>query len=131
MNTQRGRTPHKPERVTIMMKSVDLKNAVRDNAARMFIAANPEALMSNEKPYTFYIPIEIEGEGTFWAKCGFTCAQMADTKSRPGFDPENDATPAHEAFENMIVEREANKAAAEAKKKEKMKNKTKKDEDEE
>lgn len=97
------------------MNATEMKNFVRDTAARAFIEQNPNALMMNEKAYTFVVPIETE-EGTKYAKWGLTSVQMADTKARPGFNPEEDASPAAEAFENMLAERAANDAAKAAKK---------------
>lgn len=114
-----------------MMNSVEMKNFVRDTAARAFIEQNPEALMMNEKPYTFVVPIETE-DGTKYAKWGLTCVQMADTKVRAGFNPDEDASPAAEAFENMLAERAANEAAkAEAKANKPKKSSKKKIEDDE
>lgn len=106
------------------MNANEMKNFVRDEAAKNLIAQNANLLMMNEKPYTFVLPIET-AEGTQYAKIGITCANTKDTKVRAGFNPEEDASPAAEAFENMLKERAANEAAN-AKKKSK-----KKDEDEE
>lgn len=108
-----------------MMNSVEIKNVIRDTVAKKFINDNPDALAINGKDYTFVVPVEIDGK-TYWAKAGFTSCQYSDTKARPAFNPDTDATPALEAFENMLTEREANEKAREAKKKEK---KSKKDED--
>ena len=110
-----------------MMNSVEIKNAIRDTVARAFLNDHPDALAINGKDYTFVIPVEIEGK-TYWAKAGFTSCAYCATKSRPAFDPETDATPALEAFENMLAEREANRLAREAKKKEKAKSKNEDDE---
>ena len=111
-----------------MMNSVEIKNTIRDTAARAFLNDHPDALAINGKDYTFVIPVEVEGK-IYWAKAGFTSCQIADTKARPAFNPETDATPALEAFENMLAEREANRLAREEKKKEKAKSKN--DDDEE
>ena len=110
-----------------MMNSVEIKNAIRDTAARAFLNDPPDALAINGKDYTFVIPVEIEGK-TYWAKAEFTSSAYSDTKARPAFNPETDATPALEAFENMLEEREANRLAREAKKKEKAKPKDEDDE---
>ena len=110
-----------------MMNSVEIKNAIRDTIARAFLNDHPDALAINGKDYTFVIPVEIEGK-TYWGKAGFTSCQIVDTKARPAFNPETDATPALEAFENMLAEREANRLAREAKKKEKAKSKDEDDE---
>lgn len=110
-----------------MMNSVEIKNAIRDTAARAFLNDHPDALAVNGKDYTFVIPVEVEGK-TYWAKMGITSCTYNDTKSRPAFNPETDATPALEAFENMLEEREANRLAREAKKKEKAKSKDEDDE---
>lgn len=111
-----------------MMNSVEIKNAIRDTAARTFLNDHPDALAINGKDYTFVIPVEIEGK-TYWAKAGFTSCAYNDTKARPAFNPETDATPALEAFENMLAEREANRLAREAKKKEKAKSKDEDDDE--
>ena len=121
------KTLYKTRRETTMMNSVEIKNAIRDTAARAFLNDHPDALAINGKDYTFVIPVEIEGK-TYWAKAGFTSCAYSDTKSRPAFNPETDATPALEAFENMLEEREANRLAREAKKKEKAKSKDEDDE---
>lgn len=110
-----------------MMNSVEIKNAIRDAAARAFLNDHPDALAINDKDYTFVIPVEIEGK-TYWAKVGITSCAYSNTKTRPAFNPETDATPALEAFENMLAEREANRLAREAKKKEKSKSKDEDDE---
>ena len=110
-----------------MMNSVEIKNTIRDTIARAFLNDHPDALAVVGKDYTFVIPVEIEGK-TYWAKAGFTSCAYCATKSRPAFDPETDATPALEAFENMLEEREANRLAREAKKKEKAKSKDENDE---
>ena len=122
------KTLYKTRRETIMMNSVEIKNAIRDTAARAFLNDHPDALAINGKDYTFVIPVEIEGK-TYWAKAGFTSCAYSDTKSRPAFNPETDATPALEAFENMLEEREANRLAREAKKKEKAKSKDEDDDE--
>ena len=111
-----------------MMNSVEIKNAIRDTIARAFLNDHPDALAVVGKDYTFVVPVEIEGK-TYWGKAGFTSCQIADTKARPAFNPETDATPALEAFENMLQEREANRLAREAKKK-KEKAKSKDEDDE-
>lgn len=108
-----------------MMNSVELKNAIRDTATEQFLDANPDALAVMGKDYTFVVPVEIESK-TYWAKWGLTSVQYADTKARPAFNPDTDAVPAREAFENMLTRRAADLAARAAKKKSK-----KKDEDEE
>ena len=105
-----------------MMNSVEIKNTIRDTAARAFLNDHPDALAVNGKDYTFVIPVEVEGK-TYWAKMGITSCTYSDTKTRPAFNPDTDATPALEAFENMLEEREANRLAREAKKKEKAKSK--------
>ena len=110
-----------------MMNSVEIKNAIRDAAARAFLNDHPDALAVVGKDYTFVVPVEVEGK-TYWAKVGITSCAYNDTKSRPAFNPETDATPAFEAFDNMLAEREANRLAREAKKKEKAKSKDEDDE---
>ena len=110
-----------------MMNSVEIKNTIRDTAARAFLNDHPDALAVNGKDYTFVIPVEVEGK-TYWAKMGITSCTYNDTKARPAFNPDTDATPALEAFENMLEEREANRLAREAKKKEKSKSKDEDDE---
>lgn len=111
-----------------MMNSVEIKNAIRDTITRAFLNDHPDALAVVGKDYTFVVPVEIEGK-TYWAKAGFTSCQIASTKARPAFNPETDATPGLEAFENMLAEREANRLAREAKKKEKSKSKDENDDE--
>lgn len=110
-----------------MMNSVEIKNTIRDTIARAFLNDHPDALAVVGKDYTYVVPVEIEGK-TYWGKAGFTSCAYCNTKSRPAFNPETDATPALEAFENMLAEREANRLAREAKKKEKTKSKDEDDE---
>lgn len=103
-----------------MMNSVEIKNTIRDTIARAFLNDHPEALAVVGKDYTYVVPVEIEGK-TYWGKAGFTSCSFIETKSRAAFNPETDATPALEAFENMLAEREANKRAREEKKQKKNK----------
>ena len=103
-----------------MMNSVEIKNAIRDTITRAFLNDHPDALAVVGKDYTFVIPVEIEGK-TYWAKAGFTSCAYCSTQSRPAFDPDTDAVPGFEAFENMLAEREANKRAREEKKQKKDK----------
>lgn len=110
------------------MNSTELKNFVRDTAAQKFINDNPEARAINDKSYTFVIPVSDEnGETVGWARCGFTSCQMNDTKSRPGFNPDEDSIPAQPAFDNMLAKRAADAAA---KKAERAKKESKKHEEE-
>lgn len=110
-----------------MMNFNEMRDFVRDTAAQNFINDNPDARAMNGKPYTFVVPIETEN-GTMYAKWGLTYVQMADTKARPGFNVDEDSTPAQEAFDNMLAERAANKAASEAAKAAKKSKSKKKDE---
>lgn len=94
----------------------NIKNEVRDYAARKFIENNPEARAVVGKDYCFVIPtgiIDDNGKEQY-ARIGITSCQMNDTKTRAGFNPETDSIPALEAFENMLAERAANEAAREA-----------------
>ena len=44
-----------------MMNSNELKNAIRDAAVDALMTAVPNLRMQDEKPYTFVMPVEIEG----------------------------------------------------------------------
>lgn len=101
------------------MNSTEKKNYIRDYAAQKFINDNPDALAVVDKDYTFVVPVQFPDGTTAWARCGITSCQMEDTKVRPGFNPDTDAIPAQEAFNNMLAERAANKAAKEQKQKNK------------
>lgn len=91
----------------------NIKNEVRDYAARKFIKDNPNARAMIGKDYTFTIPTNIFDEKgvELYARIGITSCQMNDTKARPGYNPETDSVPAADAFENMLKERAANEAA--------------------
>ena len=98
-----------------MMNATELKNVIRDTVAKSLIEMFPDMRSVPEKPYTFVVPVEIEGR-TYWGKLGLTSAQL-ETKSKEAFDG-FDCPPAAEAF----LEQRAAEAAA-------KKKKSKKDED--
>ena len=111
-----------------MMNSNELKNVIRDTAVDMMMDAIPNLRMVEEKPYTFVIPMEIEGE-TYYAKVGITSAQLA-TKAKEAYDA-TDTVPAAEGVVAYRAQREELAAAKAAEKASKPKKSKKKDEDEE
>lgn len=96
-----------------MMNSNELKNMIRDAAVDALMTAVPNLRMQDEKPYTFVMPVEIDGE-TYYAKFGITSCQLA-TKAKDAYDAA-DTTPAVDAVPNYRAQREAD-AAAKAKEK--------------
>ena len=111
-----------------MMNSTELKNAIRDAAVDALMAAVPDLRMQDEKPYTFVMPVEIEGV-TYYAKYGITSCQLA-TKAKEAYDAA-DTTLATDAVPNYRAQREADAAAKAAEKASKpKKSKKKSDEDE-
>lgn len=96
---------------------------------RSSLTTTPEALAVVDKDYTFVVPVVFPDGVKAWARFGITSCQMEDTKARAGFNPDTDATPAQEAFNNMLAEREANRLAAEEKRKAKKNKKSKSEED--
>ena len=111
-----------------MMNSNELKNVIRDAAVDALMTAVPDLRMQDEKPYTFVMPIEIEGQ-TYYAKFGITSCALA-TKAKEAYDAE-DTTLATEAVPNFRVQRAADAAAKEAEKASKPKKSKKKSEDDE
>ena len=112
-----------------MMNSNELKNAIRDAAVDALMTAVPDLRMQDEKPYTFVMPVEIEGQ-TYYAKFGITSCALA-TKVKEAYDAE-DTTLATEAVPNFRSRRAADAAAKEAEKASKpKKSKKKKSEDDE
>lgn len=55
------------------------------------------------------IPVEIEGEGEFWAKVSVVCGQIKDSKSSKAFDPfvARDEWEAEKAHKAKIAEEKA------------------------
>ena len=111
-----------------MMNSNELKNAIRDAAVDALMIAVPDLRMQDEKPYTFVMPVEIEGQ-TYYAKFGITSCALA-TKAKEAYDAE-DTTLATEAVPNFRVQRAADAAAKEAEKASKPRKSKKKSEDDE
>ena len=115
-----------------MMNSNELKNVIRDTAVDALMTAVPNLRMQDEKPYTFVMPVEIDGE-TYYAKFGITSCQLA-TKAKDAYDAA-DTTPAVDAVPNYRAQREADAAAKAAEKAaekaSKPKKSKKKDEDDE
>ena len=109
------------------MNSNELKNVIRDTAVDALMEAVPTLRMQDEKPYTFVMPVEIEGE-TYYAKFGITSCQLA-TKAKEAYDAA-DTVPAADGVEAYRTERAAIAAAKEAEKASKPK-KGKKGEDDE
>lgn len=111
-----------------MMNSIELKNAIRDAAVDALMVAVPDLRMKDEKPYTFVMPVEIEGK-THYAQFGITSCQLA-TKAKEAYDAA-DTTPAKEAVENYRSQRAADAAAKEAERAAKSQKKSKKKDDDE
>lgn len=111
-----------------MMNSNELKNAIRDAAVDALMTAVPDLRMQDEKPYTFVMPVEIEGQ-TYYAKFGITSCALV-TKAKEAYDAE-DTTLATEAVPNFRVQRAADAAAKEAEKASKPRKSKKKSEDDE
>lgn len=109
-----------------MMNSTEIKNFVRDAAVDVLVDAVPGLRMQDEKPYTFVMPVEIDGI-TYYAKFGITSCAL-ETKSSAAYDAA-DTTPAKEAVENYRVQRAADAAAKAAEKASKPKKSKKKSED--
>ena len=108
------------------MNSNELKNVIRDTAVDALMEAIPTLRMQDEKPYTFVMPIEIDG-ATYYAKFGITSCQLA-TKAKDAYDAA-DTTPAVDAVPNYRAQREADAAAKAAEKASKPKKSKKKDEE--
>lgn len=106
-----------------MMNATELKNVIRDTVAKSLIEMFPDMRSVPEKPYTFVVPVEIEGR-TYWGKLGLTSAQL-ETKNKEAFDG-SDCPPAAEAFDAFLEQRAAEAAA---KKANSTKKKSKKNED--
>lgn len=96
-----------------MMNSIELKNVIRDTIAEALIEKFPDLRSVPEKPYTFVVPVEIEGK-VYWGKLGLTSAQM-ETKSKEAFNG-YECPPAREAFAAFVEQRAAEAAAKEAEK---------------
>ena len=111
-----------------MMNSAEIKNVIRDTAVDALLTAVPELRMQDEKPYTFVMPVEVDGN-VYYAKFGITSCALA-TKNSEAYDAA-DTTPAQEAVENYRIQRAADAAAKEAEKASKPKSKKKKSEDDE
>ena len=106
-----------------MMNSNELKNAIRDTAVDMLLNISPDLRMVEEKPYTFVLPVEIEG-ATYYAKIGLTSCQL-QTKAKDAYDAA-DTVPAAEGVEHYREERAALAAMKEAEKASKPKKSSKK-----
>lgn len=112
-----------------MMNSNELKNAIRDTAVDMLLNISPDLRMVEDKPYTFVIPVEIDG-ATYYSRVGITSCQL-QTKAKEAYDAA-DTVPAAEGVEAYRAERAALAAMKEAEKASKPKKSSKKkDEDEE
>ena len=110
------------------MNANEMKNVIRDTAVDALMEAVPTLRMQDEKPYTFVMPVEIEGE-TYYAKFGITSCQL-QTKAKDAYDAA-DTTLASDAVPNYRAQREADAAAKAAEKASKPKKSKKKDEDDE
>ena len=106
-----------------MMNSNELKNAIRDTAVDMLLNISPDLRMVEDKPYTFVLPVEIEG-ATYYAKIGLTSCQL-QTKAKDAYDAA-DTVPAAEGVEHYREERAALAAMKEAEKASKPKKSSKK-----
>jgi hypothetical protein len=111
-----------------MMNSNELKNVIRDTAVDTLMEAVPNLRMVEDKPYTFVMPMEIEGT-VCYAKFGITSCQLA-TKAKEAYDAA-DTVPAADGVEAYRAERAAIAAAKEAEKASKPKKSKKKEAEEE
>lgn len=87
-----------------MMNSNELKNVIRDTAVDALMNAVPNLRMQDEKPYTFVMPVEVEGT-TYYAKFGITSCQLA-TKAKSAYDAA-DTVPATDGVAAYRAERAA------------------------
>ena len=110
-----------------MMNSNELKNLIRDTAVDALMNAVPNLRMQDEKPYTFVMPVEVDG-AIYYAKFGITSCQLA-TKAKDAYDAA-DTTLASDAVPNYRAQREADAAAKAAEKASKPKKSSKKKSDE-
>ena len=110
------------------MNANEMKNVIRDTAVDTLLNAIPDLRMVEEKPYTFVMPVEVEGT-TCYAKFGITSCQL-QTKAKDAYDAA-DTVPAVEGVEAYRTERAAIAAAKEAEKASKPKKAKKKETDEE
>ena len=108
------------------MNANELKNAIRDTAVDALMTAVPNLRMQDEKPYTFVMPIEIEGT-TYYAKFGITSCQLAN-KTKEAYDAA-DTTLASDAVPNYRAQRKADAAAKAAERASKPKKSKKSDEE--
>ena len=108
-----------------MMNANEMKNVIRDTAVDTLMEAIPNLRMVEDKPYTFVMPVEVEGV-TCYAKFGITSCQL-QTKAKEAYDA-TDTVPAVDGVEAYRAEREAIARAKEAEKASKPK-KGKKDEE--
>ena len=111
-----------------MMNANEMKNVIRDTAVDTLMEAVPNLRMVEDKPYTFVMPVEIEGT-VCYAKFGITSCQL-QTKAKEAYDAA-DTTLATDAVPNYRAQREADAAAKAAEKASKPKKSKKKDEDDE
>ena len=111
-----------------MMNANEMKNVIRDTAVDILMEAVPNLRMVEDKPYTFVMPVEIEGT-VCYAKFGITSCQL-QTKAKEAYDAA-DTTLATDAVPNYRAQREADAAAKAAEKASKPKKSKKKETDEE
>ena len=111
-----------------MMNANEMKNVIRDTAVDTLMEAVPNLRMVEDKPYTFVMPVEIEGT-VCYAKFGITSCQL-QTKAKEAYDAA-DTVPAADGVEAYRAERAAIAAAKEAEKASKPKKSKKKEADEE
>lgn len=113
-----------------MMNANEMKNVIRDTAVDTLLTAIPDLRMVEEKPYTFVMPVEVDGV-TCYAKFGITSCQL-QTKAKDAYDAA-DTVPAAEGVETYRAQRaelEAAKAAEKANKPKKSKKKSDEGDDE-
>ena len=68
------------------MKMADIQKAVKSSV----FAELKELFGERAEQYGDFeiaVPVEIEGEGEFWAKIPVVCGQIKDSKSSKAFDP--------------------------------------------
>ena len=71
---------------TMAMKMAEIQKAVKENAfaeIKSLFAEKGEQFGDFE----IAVPVNIDGEGEFWAKVSVVCGQIKDTKSSKAFDP--------------------------------------------
>lgn len=88
INTQDKRTTLSKTRkvITMAMKMAEIQKAVKSVAFK-----DIQSLFAGKGEqygdFEIAVPVEIEGEGEFWAKVSVVCGQIKDTANSKAFDP--------------------------------------------